>query len=109
MFDARTITVSAAETKALNTKPAAGATGKPNDTTLFTDAPVTVIVKSSEAAAAIDAKFKAAEAPNIAVIFKPEPATKPLVEMIGPLKVVDMIFPFCTSRLLVCATSAGTV
>lgn len=100
IFEARTVTVSAAETNALNTKPAAGAAGKPNDTALFTAAPATVMVKSSEAVVAIEAKFKVAEAPNTAVNFKPLPAVKPFVEIIGPLKVVDMIFSFLHKSLI---------
>jgi hypothetical protein len=96
MLLARIVTVFAAETKALNTKPAAGAAGKPNATSSFTEAPVTVIVKSSEAAAAIDAKSKAAEPVKTDVNLEPVPEIKPFKLVTGPVKVVDAMiyFPF---------------
>lgn len=96
MLLARTVTVFAAETKALNTKPAAGAAGKPNATSSFTAAPVTVIVKSSEAVVAIDAKSKVAEFVNTLVNLAPVPEMKPFKLVTGPVKVVDAMicFPF---------------
>jgi hypothetical protein len=111
MLLARTVTVFAADTKALNTKPAAGAAGKPNATSSFTAAPVTVIVKSSDAVVAIDAKLRDAEAVKTDVNLAPVPEIKPFKLVTGPEKVVDAMISFLLHefRLLVYATSAGAV
>jgi hypothetical protein len=96
MLLARIVTVFAAETKALNTKPAAGVAGKPNATSSFTAAPVTVIGRSADAAAAIDAKSKVAELVRTLVSLAPVPEMKPFKLVTGPVKVVDAMicFPF---------------
>lgn len=96
MLEARRVTVSAAETNALNTRPAAGAAGKPSATSSFTAAPVTVIVKSAEAPPEIDGKLRAAEPVNTLVSLAPVPDTKPFNEITGPVKVVFAMicFPF---------------
>ena len=94
MLLARMVTVLAAETKALNTMPAAGAAGRAMITSSPTAAPVTVIVKSAEAVVAIDPKFRDAEPDNTLVIVAPVPEMKPFNERTGPLNVVNaMIFP----------------
>jgi hypothetical protein len=91
MLDARMVTVLAAETNALNTKPAAGAAGKAMMTSSPTAAPVTVMVKFACSAAAISPKFKEAEAESTLVMVLPLPAIKPFNERTGPEKVVNAI------------------
>jgi alpha/beta superfamily hydrolase len=110
MLLALIVTVFAAETKALNTMPAAGAAGRAMITSSPTAAPVTVIVKSAEAVVAIEPKFKDAEPDNTLVIVAPEPAMKPFVDTTGPENVVRaMIFPYIQVSLLVGISSAGAV
>jgi len=111
MLLARIVTVLVAETKALNTKPAAGAAGKDIITSSPTAAPVTVIVRSAEAPEAIEGKFREAEFDKTLVMVAPEPEIKPFKDRTGPVKVVSaMITPckcstFSCSRCIVCWVS----
>ena len=76
--------------------PAVGAAGKPKATSSPTAAPVTVIVKSAEAAAAISAKFKDAEFANTDSTATPAAPIKPACDTTGPENVVRDIIIFLT-------------